>query len=265
MPRILLLGGTNEASRLAGALAERGADAVFSYAGRTTKPIPQPLPTRIGGFGGVEGLKRFIADEGITHIVDATHPFAAGMCWNAAAAAEATGVESLSLQRPPWAPQAGDDWTEVGDVDAAVRALPAARTRIFLAIGRQNIGAFATAPQHHYVLRIVDEPDGPLPLPDCAAIVSRGPFTRDGDAAMMRERGIELVVSKNAGGNIARAKIDAARELGLPVIMIARPEQPERTTVATVEDALGWLQATGALPDSGEAQGGFPHGTRLGV
>ena len=216
-------------------------DAIYSYAGRTQIPLPHALPTRVGGFGGVDGLANFIREAAITHVVDATHPFAAEMSRNAAIACAAIGVPLLALERAPWTRTAGDHWIEVADIAGAVAALPERPARVFLAIGRQHIAPFAQRPQHAYTLRFVDAPDGALPLPDAEVIVSRGPFTQEGDLALMRERGIEWLVARNAGGDGARAKIDAARELGLPVIMLARPELAERPRVASVDEVLAWL------------------------
>ena len=156
MTRILLLGGTTEASRLARALADAGMDAVFSYAGRTDAPVAQPLPMRVGGFGGVSGLADYLRREGITHVVDATHPFAARMSGNAIAACAETGTPLIALERAPWQAQAGDDWRHVADIDAAVAALPDDPARVFLAIGKQTLAPFAAKPQHHYLLRLVD-------------------------------------------------------------------------------------------------------------
>jgi len=241
MTRALILGGTGNANELAAALVRANIDAIYSYAGRTQIPLPHALPTRVGGFGGAEGLADFIREAGITHVVDATHPFAVDMSRNAAVACAATGVPLLALERAPWAKTRGDRWIEVEDIAAAVAALPDARARVFLAIGRQHIAPFARKPQHAYTLRFVDAPDGALPLPDAEVIVSRGPFTCEGDLALMRERGIEWLVARNAGGDGARAKIDAARELGVPVIMIARPQLADRPRVESIDEALAWL------------------------
>lgn len=239
--RVLLLGGTSEASALARALAEAGVDAVFSYAGRTGAPVAQPLPQRIGGFGGVEGLVNWLTAERITHVVDATHPFAAQMSAHVVAAAAETGVALLAFERPPWRAGAGDLWTHVPDTAAAIAALPQAPTRIFLAIGRQGLSAFAAAPQHHYLLRLVDPPEAPLPLPDAHAVIARGPFSEAGDRALLETHRIDLILAKNAGGSGARAKLDAARALGLPVILIDRPEVPDRPVAASVAEVMAWL------------------------
>lgn len=238
--RALILGGIADASLLAAEIARAGIDAVYSYGGRTRAPANQPLPTRIGGFGGARGLADFVRREGITHVIDATHPFAAEMSRNAVEACAQTGTPLVALERAPWTRVPGDEWIEVGDVNAAVAALPEAPARVFLAIGRQHIAPFAARPQHIYTLRFVDPPDAPLPFA-ANVIVSRGPFTLDGELEMMRTRGIAWIVARNSGGDGARAKIDAARMLGLPVIMISRPRLPERLRVESVTEVMQWL------------------------
>ncbi len=245
-PRILLLGGTTEASHMARALAARGADAVFSYAGRTGAPAAQPLPTRIGGFGGVAGLADYLRAQAITHVIDATHPFAVQMSRNAAAACAEAGVALLALERPAWTPGPGDDWQSLPDREAAVAALPAAPARVFLAIGRQGAAAFAARPEHAYLLRLVDPPATLPPLPGAEIVLARGPFTLAQDLALLREHRIGLIVAKNAGGEGARAKLDAARMLGLRVLMIERPEAPTRAVAARVETVMDWLTAHSA-------------------
>ncbi len=239
--RVLILGGTSEANRLAAEAAAAGLDAVYSYAGRTQVPVNQPLPTRTGGFGGTDGLADLIRQEKFTHVIDATHPFAIEISRNALAACAATATPLLALERKPWIRTADDVWIEVDDIAAAVAALPQARANVFLAIGRQHIAPFASMPQHAYALRFIDAAEGPLLLPDADLIVSRGPFTLAGELEMMRSRRIEWIVSRNSGGMGARAKIDAARELGLPVIMIQRPQMPERLRVESVAEVMQWL------------------------
>jgi precorrin-6A/cobalt-precorrin-6A reductase len=239
--RILLLGGTTEASQMADALARAGIDAVFSYAGRTHSPIAQPLQTRVGGFGGVEGLVAYLQMHRITHIIDATHPFAAGMSGNAFAAQRRTGLPLIRLERPAWMPQTGDNWTLVAQVEDLPDALPDAPARVFLAIGKQQIGLFTAKPQHHYLLRLVDAPTNPLPLPDCRVLLARGPFDLEGDLALMRKHRITHVVAKNAGGAGAQAKLEAARALGLPVIMAARPDLLGDVIAASAADVMAWL------------------------
>jgi len=216
-------------------------DAIYSYAGRTKIPLPHALPTRIGGFGGAEGLADFMLKEKITHVIDATHPFAVEMSRHAVTACAASNIPLIALERAPWSRFAGDNWIEVADIAAAVATLPDQASRVFLAIGRQHIAPFAAKPLHAYTLRLVDAPDGTLPLPNAEVIVSRGPFTLDGELELMRSRQIEWVVARNSGGAGARAKIDAARVLLLPVIMIARPVLPERLRAENIDEVLAWL------------------------
>ncbi|MCK1278097.1 cobalt-precorrin-6A reductase [Bradyrhizobium sp. 61] len=240
MTRALILGGTADASLLASEVARARIDAVYSYGGRTRAPADQPLPTRIGGFGGVSGLADYIRRERITHVIDATHPFAAEMSRHAVQACAQTGTPLIALERAPWTRAPGDNWIEVADVTAAAAALPESPANVFLAIGRQHIAPFASKPQHTYTLRFVDPPEAPLPFA-ADVIVSRGPFTFDGELDMMRARSIAWIVARNSGGDGARAKIDAARMLGLPVIMIERPELPDRQRVESVTEIMQWL------------------------
>jgi precorrin-6A/cobalt-precorrin-6A reductase len=171
-------GGTSEASELARLLAAHGLCATLSYAGRTENPRAQPIPTRVGGFGGVEGLAAYLRAEGITHLVDATHPFAATMSANACAAAQLAGVPLVALTRPAWEPQEGDRWREVATIAQAVDALAGAPRRVFLALGRQHVEAFAAQPQHRYVLRFVDAPGRrpPCPIMRWWSIAGRSPW-----------------------------------------------------------------------------------------
>ena len=235
-----MLGGTTEASRLAQALAQAGVDSIFSYAGRTDAPIAQPLPTRVGGFGGVAGLRDFLQAEHITHVVDATHPFAAQMSRHAVQACAAAGVPLLALERPAWQAQSGDVWQHVPDIAAAVQALPVKSARVFLAIGRQHLDSFLACTQHWYLLRLVDWVLD-LPVDRGQVVLDRGPFTLENDRALLQACRITHVVSKNSGGVGAQAKLTAARERGLPVILIDRPFIPARLTVSGVNDVLRWL------------------------
>ena len=245
MTRILLLGGTTEASALAKTLAEAGTDAVFSYAGRTAKPVSQPLPTRIGGFGGADGLADYLQAEGITHVVDATHPFAAQMSTNAVGACALVGVPLCAFERPAWQAGEGDNWVQADSIEQAVEALPDTPARVFLAIGKQNLAQFAAKPQHHYLLRLVDAPEADLPLPHTTVEIARGPFDVAGDTALMQRHGITHVVAKNAGGVGAAAKLTAARSLNLPVIMIGRPQvhapAGQRPIKGSVAEVMAWL------------------------
>ena len=179
--------------------------------------------------------------ERVTHIVDATHPFAAQMSAHAVAAADRAGVPLIALTRPAWTPVAGDRWTHVADVASAVAALAGPARRVMLALGRMHVAAFAAQPQHHYLLRFVDRPDAPPPLPHHELVVDRGPFDVAGDRQLMIDRRIDLVVAKNAGGAGAAAKITAARALGLPMVMIDRPALPPRSEVHDVTAVFDWI------------------------
>jgi precorrin-6A/cobalt-precorrin-6A reductase len=206
---------------------------------------------RLGGFGGIDGLRNFLRTEAITHVIDATHPFAAQMSAHAVAACAAEGVALCAFERPPWTPRQDDHWIAVSDIAAAVSALPEAPARIFLAIGRQHLEAFAARPEHFYLLRLVDPPQAPLPLPRAEAVIARGPFTEAGDRALLETHRIDLIVAKNAGGEGARAKLDAARALGLPVILIDRPKLPARPVASSVAELLGWLDHAAPVAERG--------------
>lgn len=240
-PNLLVLGGTTEATALCRRLDEAGITGTISFAGRVNRPVRHPLPQRVGGFGGVAGLVDYLHANKITHVVDATHPFAAQMSANAVDACAEAKVPLIALTRAPWQAQAGDDWTHVPDIAGAVAALNRPAARVMLAVGRMHLAEFAPNPQHFYLLRLVDPPKDTLPFPDFHTIVDRGPFTEAGDLALMQEHRIDLVVSKNAGGSGASAKISAARKLGLPVIMIDRPALPQRREAHDVDQVLGWI------------------------
>jgi precorrin-6A/cobalt-precorrin-6A reductase len=248
MRRILILGGTTEARRLAEGLAGRNDLAVtVSLAGRTTAPAAQAAPVRIGGFGGVEGLARYLMKERIDALIDATHPYAAIMSANAAAAAAATRVPLLALRRAPWRRLPGDRWIDVADTAAAVEALGEAPRRVFLALGKSEIGVFARAPQHHYVVRSVEPVDPPLAVPHAFYVTGRGPFGEAEDRSLLVTHAVDVVVAKNSGGGATYGKIAAARTLGVPVILLRRPFVPEVPSVATVEAAVAWLDHGSAL------------------
>jgi len=240
--RVLILGGTADANRLAAAIAkEPRLDAVLSYAGRTENPTPPPIAWRVGGFGGIDGLVDYISAEKIARVVDATHPFAARMSAHAITACAMAHVPLLALERAPWQRVAADRWIEIDDIAAAADALGTAPRRVFLGIGRQHLQLFAEHPQHFYLVRLVDPPRAPLPLPDTEVIVARGPFDLAGDRAMLTQHRIDIAVARNAGGDAAYAKIEAARDLGLPVVMVRRPFIPAREKVESVTDVLRWL------------------------
>jgi precorrin-6A/cobalt-precorrin-6A reductase len=242
MRRILILGGTAEARCLAARLAPRAGLAVtLSLAGRTASPAVQPVPVRIGGFGGADGLADYLTVERIEALIDATHPYAATISVNAARAAQRAGVPLLALRRPPWVPVAGDCWTEVADVSGAVHALAGAPRRVFVALGRKELEPFVHAPQHHYLIRSIDPVDPPLAVPLADYITSRGPFAEAAERALLVEHRIDIIIAKNSGGRASYGKIAAARALGLPVIVLRRPALPQTPAVDKVEAALAWL------------------------
>ncbi len=240
--RILILGGTTEARQLAGKLADRADFSVtLSLAGRTESPVAQGVPVRVGGFGGVDGLATHLRDEQVDLLIDATHPYAARISANAAEAARQAGVPVLALRRPGWEPMAGDRWTLVDDVAEAARALGAVPRRVFLALGRQEVGAFEAAPRHRYLVRSVDPVDPPLCVPDADYVLARGPFREADEHALLVEHRIDAVVCKNSGGAATYAKIAAARALGIEVVMIRRPMLPQVPSASSAEELVGMI------------------------
>ncbi len=239
---MLILGGSTEATALARALAGRDdLDARLSLAGRTRAPAPQPLPTRVGGFGGAAGLAAHLRAEAIDLLVDATHPFAARMSANARLAASEVGVPLLRVGRPPWRAGADDRWEEVPDMAAAAVALGAAPRRVFLTVGRLQLAAFAAAPQHHYLVRTIDPPRMGHGLPDAVVVAARPPFDLASEHRLMVKHRVDVLVTKNSGGEAAAPKLAAARALGLPVILVRRPMEADGTM--GVDEALAAIAA----------------------
>jgi precorrin-6A/cobalt-precorrin-6A reductase len=238
--RILILGGTGEARELATALVTAGIDVLSSLAGRVRDPRLPDGPVRIGGFGGASGLVAFLQAEGITAVVDATHPFASGITASAAEAAARARVPLLVLRRPAW--DADPAWEAVPDIRAAAVTVERwAGQAAFLTTGRRDLAAFAADSQHRFLVRTVDPPDGPLPA-RMTLILDRGPYTVDAETALMREHDIGLLVTKNSGGPMTAAKLQAARDLGVGVVMVQRPPLPAGTVaVATADEAVGWV------------------------
>jgi precorrin-6A/cobalt-precorrin-6A reductase len=239
---ILILGGTTEARLLGQQLAIRDDWAVtLSLAGRTGSPLAQAVPVRSGGFGGTAGLIQYLRDREIHALIDATHPYAATMSAHAQGAAAQTHTPLLCLCRPPWRAVAGDRWIDVDDAPEAARSLGTEPRRVFIAVGRQEIAPFAGAPQHRYLIRSVDPVDPPLNVPHARYILERGPFGEDQERELLREHEIDIIVAKNSGGVATYGKIAAARTLGLSVILLRRPLPLDGRTVATVGEAMGWL------------------------
>jgi precorrin-6A/cobalt-precorrin-6A reductase len=242
--KILILGGTTEASALARRMAGRpDLDPVLSFAGRTRSPAPPPIPYRTGGFGGVAGLTDYLIAHHIHAVIDATHPFAAAMSRNAVAACRDAARPLAVLTRPAWSRQPGDRWTSVPDMAAAARALGEPPSAVFLTVGGLQLAAFARAPQHRYIVRTIDRPEAILSLPCHRLILARGPFSVEDEIALMRDEHVEVLVTKNSGGTATAAKIEAARTLGLDVIVVERPPQEAVPTFDSVDEILAWIEA----------------------
>lgn len=242
--RLLILGGTAEAAALAHRLARHSELAVTtSLAGRTRDPVSLPGAVRVGGFGGTAGLAGYLARHRVDLVIDATHPFAARISANAVAACAAQGVPRLVLTRPAWRPQRSDRWIGVPDAGAARVALPALGRRAFLSIGRQELAAFAEMPEMRFLVRLIDAPDDDLPLANYDLVLGRGPFATGDEVALLSDYGIAAVVTKNSGGVATYGKIEAARRLGLPVLMIERPPPPPGEQADAVEAAVAWVEA----------------------
>lgn len=241
---MLLLGGTGEARLLAERLdGDPAVEVVSSLAGRTAAPRALPGRVRVGGFGGADGLAAWLRDERVDAVVDATHPFAARMSGNAVRACERAGVPLLVLRRPGWSAGPGDDWRRVPSLAAAAADLPG--ERVFLTTGRTGLAAFAGDDRRRFVVRSVDPPEPPLPS-RTAVVLARGPFTVEDETALMREHRVDVLVTKDSGGAMTSAKLTAARDLGVPVVMVDRPPVPAGVPVAaTVGDAAAWLAHPG--------------------
>jgi precorrin-6A/cobalt-precorrin-6A reductase len=243
--KILLLGGTAEARALAARL-QTGVDVVSSLAGRVPDPALPVGPVRIGGFGGVHGLRNWLRDNNIDAVVDATHPYAATITANAAAACAAVGMPHLVLVRPAWDP--GGAVRVASDLYAAQHVARQGYARVFLTTGRTGTAAFVDSGAW-FLIRAVTAPD-PAALPaHHRVLLSRGPYHYDGEQALLRKHRIDVLVTKNSGGAMTRPKLDAAGALGVPVVMIDRPSLPSGvTTVSTVDEALAWVAGRPGQP-----------------
>jgi precorrin-6A/cobalt-precorrin-6A reductase len=240
---VLVLGGTSEARALAGELARKPELRVISsLAGRVSNPSLPAGQVRIGGFGGAAGLAAYARAEGIGAVVDATHPFAETISAHAVEACQLAGLPLLRLARPAWTPRDGDDWREAESLGQAAAMLPGLGTRVFLTTGRQGLGVFATLDGLWFLIRCVDPPDGPLPA-NREVLLARGPYERESERALMRRHGIDVLVTKNSGGPLTEGKLDAARDLGIPVVMISRPAAAAAESVISVIDAVRWLES----------------------
>jgi precorrin-6A/cobalt-precorrin-6A reductase len=236
--RILILGGTSEASLLAASLASwPDVLAISSLAGRVENPRLPPGIVRVGGFGGAAGLASYLINENIDVVIDATHPFAAKISGNAESACKDANVPLIALERPRWEPLDEDRWIHVRDAEAAALLVNLRDNRVFLSIGRQELGAFSECSEAWFLVRGIDEPTERLPL-HSKLILKRGPFSLRDELQLLRDEGISVIVSKNSGGAATYSKIEAARELRIAVVMIDRPWKHKITTVATSDDVL---------------------------
>ncbi len=240
--RVLILGGTGDATELAVKTAEISGVAIMtSLAGRTRQPIVPFKETRIGGFGGVSGLVNYLKEQLIDVLIDATHPFAAQISFNAAIAATAVNIPHLMLIRPAWKPVAGDVWIDVDSNATAATVLPGLAQRVFLTIGRQELSTFAHL-NIWFLMRMIDPPLPDILVPPGELLLDRGPFSLENERSLLQQYKIGAIVSKNSGGHATYAKIIAAREQKIPVVMVQRPPIPTGEKVADVESALSWLR-----------------------
>jgi len=242
MPTVLVLGGTGEARAIAAALDEApGVRVISTLAGRIAQPRLPAGEVRVGGFGGPDGLAAYIEAEAVDAVIDATHPFAERMSWSASQACAQTHTRLLRLERPPFHRDPAIDWREVGSLPEAAALLPHVGRRVFLTTGRQGLAAFAGVTGAYFLIRCVDAPDPAALPPDRAVLLERGPFTLEGELQLVDRHALDVLITKDSGGEMTQAKLAAARERGLPVIVVARPPRPAARTVPTVGEALAWL------------------------
>ncbi len=240
-PRVLVLGGTAEARELASAIDGLGIAVVTSLAGRVRRPRLPPGDVRVGGFGGPQSMADWLRREAIAGVIDATHPFAERISASAAVACPMAGIPLLRLERPGWHEGPDDDWHWVADLDEAAGSIPRLGRRVLLTTGRQGLASFAPVDDAWFLVRCVDPPSTPLPAKH-TLLLARGPYTYAGELSLIDIHRIDLLVTKDSGGDLTRAKLDAARDRGIPVIIVRRPRRPVLSEVATVEDATGWAQ-----------------------
>jgi precorrin-6A/cobalt-precorrin-6A reductase len=248
--RLLILGGTAEAAELARAAVARFGDALevtTSLAGRTERPSALAGRVRFGGFGGAAGLVAYLIENGVDRLIDATHPFAARISAAARIACEQANVPRLMLQRPPWRRHPLDRWIEVDSIATAAAIVGRTGRRAWLTVGATELAQFSTATTVDFLIRVVDSPRQPLPLQSYEVIVGRGPFSLAEERNRIERHAIDVLVCKASGGAATEAKIIAARERGLPVIMVRRPPVEPGEIVDTVEAALAWLAGSNSL------------------
>jgi precorrin-6A/cobalt-precorrin-6A reductase len=236
------MGGTGDAVRLASrAIDLPRLEVITTLAGRTNHPKSIAGIVRVGGFGGEAGLVEYLQSEHIDFIIDATHPFAAQISWHVAGAATKLGIPRVMLLRPAWTRLPEDNWIEVESIEAAVQAIPASAERIFVTIGRQQLAPFAVLTDRWCLMRSIDPPNPNILLPPGQLLLDRGPFSLEQERELLSKYQIQAIVSKNSGGDATYAKIIAAREWGLPVVIVQRPIVPAGKIVADVAGAIEWL------------------------
>jgi precorrin-6A/cobalt-precorrin-6A reductase len=244
---LLILGGTGEAAALANAALARFGDSMSvttALAGRTRHPGPIAGEVRIGGFGGPDGLAEYLLEHAVDRLIDATHPFAAGISRTARLAANRTGVPRLVLLRPPWRRHPLDRWIEVDSIEAAALLVGRIGKRAWLTVGAGSLAPFAAVTGVRFIVRLIDQPSEGLPLLSHEVVLGRGPFGLAGERHMLQRHAIDVLVCKASGGAATEAKLLAARELGLPVIMVRRPPREPGPAVDTIDAALDWLAGT---------------------
>jgi precorrin-6A/cobalt-precorrin-6A reductase len=265
---VLVLGGTSEARALAARLAgQPGVRVISSLAGRVRDPAIPAGEVRVGGFGGAAGLADWTRAEGVDAVVDATHPFAETISAHAVAACARTGLPLLRLTRPGWQPQPGDDWHQAGSLAEAAAILPELGQRVFLTTGRQGLSVFAAPPSAAppsaapaglwFLIRCVDPPSGAMPA-NREVLLARGPYTRDAEHALMRRFAIDVLVTKNSGGSLTEGKLAAARDLGIPVVVVRRPDPSAAPSTYGVDDAVSWVRGCARKPGARVPDGRGP-------
>jgi precorrin-6A/cobalt-precorrin-6A reductase len=239
---LLLLAGTGEAKRIAWGLADTTVRVVASLAGATRNPEPLPVPTRVGGFGGEAGFRDFVATNNITAVLDVTHPFAHRITDRTAQVCGSLGLPYALMVRPEWKPSVGDLWTCIAAPQDVARHVPIDAT-VFLATGRQTLAEYSNLEGRRVLARMIDPPSAPFPFEGGEFVIGRPPFKSDAETSLFRALGVTHLVVKNAGGTGGRAKLDAARNLELPVLMLTRPPTPNVVRITSVQDALSWVAA----------------------
>lgn len=241
---VLLLAGTGEAKRIAWALTDTGINVIASLAGATRSPEPLPVPTRTGGFGGDDGFRAFLKDQSISAVLDATHPFAEAITNRTARICEELNLPYAQVVRPTWEAETGDKWTAIKAPQDAAEHIPS-NAVVFLATGRQTLSEYANLEGRRVLCRMIDPPTAPFPFEGGEFIIGRPPFSPRSEAELFRALGVTHLIVKNAGGEGGRAKLDAARALKIPVLMLNRPTMPNATQLLNVQEAVAWVTSLG--------------------